>query len=342
MGRIIAVGDRSQAIYGFRGAHSASMDEIEKRFQCRTLPLSVSYRCPQAVVMKAREWVERIEWGPDAEWGYVGEEGTDWRGQAQLSSAPAVGEKCVRCDCTYTADMKEYCKDCPCGCSGCQYPSSVSKWRGLGDFSPGDAILCRLTRPLVEVAFALVRERKPVRMAGREIGKGLVGLCDKVARKDRSLDLQRFADDLDEYWNAQRAELAAKRKFAELGNLEDKIMTIRVFMEGSEYGDIAGHVRGGNMGSAPETVGDMIEQIERLFSDNGDKERTITLSTIHRAKGLEWSRVFVLNASELMPFKWARQDWELSQERNLCYVAATRARRELRYITSRDLGLGGD
>jgi superfamily I DNA/RNA helicase len=69
MGRIIAVGDRNQAIYGFRGAHSASMDEIKKRFNARTLPLSVSYRCPQAVVLKAREWVERIEWAEGAEDG---------------------------------------------------------------------------------------------------------------------------------------------------------------------------------------------------------------------------------------------------------------------------------
>lgn len=52
--RIIAVGDRFQAIYAFRGALSNSMDLLKDRFRMVELPLSVTYRCPRAVVKEAQ------------------------------------------------------------------------------------------------------------------------------------------------------------------------------------------------------------------------------------------------------------------------------------------------
>jgi DNA helicase-2/ATP-dependent DNA helicase PcrA len=55
--RLIAVGDPHQAIYGFRGANSDSMQRIAKRFSCKTLPLSVSYRCPKATVREAQRFL---------------------------------------------------------------------------------------------------------------------------------------------------------------------------------------------------------------------------------------------------------------------------------------------
>lgn len=54
-GRVVAVGDRHQAIYAFRGADSDSMELIAKRFNCIAYPLDVSYRCSQAVVAEARK-----------------------------------------------------------------------------------------------------------------------------------------------------------------------------------------------------------------------------------------------------------------------------------------------
>lgn len=55
--RIIAVGDPHQAIYGFRGADSNAMANLAKRFKAVTLPLSVSYRCPKAVVREAQKFL---------------------------------------------------------------------------------------------------------------------------------------------------------------------------------------------------------------------------------------------------------------------------------------------
>jgi superfamily I DNA/RNA helicase len=46
---------------------------------------------------------------------------------------------------------------------------------------------------------------------------------------------------------------------------------------------------------------------------------------------LENERVFFL-CPELIPSKFATQPWEFEQERNLYYVAVTRAKRELVYV----------
>jgi DNA helicase-2/ATP-dependent DNA helicase PcrA len=56
----------------------------------------------------------------------------------------------------------------------------------------------------------------------------------------------------------------------------------------------------------------------------------VTLSTIHRAKGLEWHTVFLCACNDgAMPHGLAATPDELDEERRLCYVAFTRAARRL-------------
>lgn len=55
-GRLVAVGDPNQAIYGFRGADADAMDLLEKDFQMIRMPLSVSFRCSKAVVREAQKF----------------------------------------------------------------------------------------------------------------------------------------------------------------------------------------------------------------------------------------------------------------------------------------------
>ena len=59
-GRLIAVGDPHQAIFGFTGADNDALDQIRTEFNAITLPLTVTYRCPKAVVAHARQWVSHI------------------------------------------------------------------------------------------------------------------------------------------------------------------------------------------------------------------------------------------------------------------------------------------
>lgn len=76
--RVVAVGDPAQAIYGFRGADSESLGLIAQEFNACRLPLTVSYRCPRAVVEHARQWVAHIECSPTAPEGSVADWGTKW------------------------------------------------------------------------------------------------------------------------------------------------------------------------------------------------------------------------------------------------------------------------
>ena len=259
--RVIAVGDSRQSIYGFRGCLSNSMGLLKERFGCHSLPLSISYRCPKAIVKKAQEYVSHIQSHESAVEGLVKED--------------------------------------------------VGSWP-LKQFLPTDAILCRNTRPLIEVAFLLIRNKVSCRVLGRDIGQGLV----KLVKKMKAFNVLDLTKKLANYRSKEAQKLIAQGKEDRLASLDDKLETLAVFME--EVGI-----------DAP--VSELISAIEALFSD--DSMGRLTLSTIHKSKGLQWPRVFILDPF-LMPSKWARQQWQKEQERNVTYVAITRAMSELYFITS--------
>src|SRR5271157_1123880 len=70
-GRIIAVGDPAQSIYQFRGADSEAIPNFITKLGAKTLPLSVTYRCPKLVVDIAQEVVPDIVAPDDAKRGTV-------------------------------------------------------------------------------------------------------------------------------------------------------------------------------------------------------------------------------------------------------------------------------
>src|SRR5690606_26687347 len=69
--RLIAVGDPNQAIYGFRGAHQNSMDLLKEQFSMRKLGLTISFRCPIAVVEEARWRTPHMQYPEWAKQGWV-------------------------------------------------------------------------------------------------------------------------------------------------------------------------------------------------------------------------------------------------------------------------------
>lgn len=70
-GRVVAVGDQNQAIYGFAGADMDSISNIKNKLNAKTLPLSITYRCPVSVVKEAQVLVPTIEQSPYAIEGSV-------------------------------------------------------------------------------------------------------------------------------------------------------------------------------------------------------------------------------------------------------------------------------
>jgi hypothetical protein len=78
---------------------------------------------------------------------------------------------------------------------------------------------------------------------------------------------------------------------------------------------------------------DVIIKIKELFSN--DKKSGICLSNMHKSKGLESERVFIIH-QELIPSKYAKLPWQMEQERNLEYVAYTRAKTTLGFVNDFD------
>lgn len=70
-GRVFITGDDRQAIMAFSGALSNSFHELVHKFSCTVLPLTVSWRCPRAVIEVAQRYVPDIQAAPTAIEGSV-------------------------------------------------------------------------------------------------------------------------------------------------------------------------------------------------------------------------------------------------------------------------------
>ena len=272
-GRVIAVGDPNQAIYGFTGADAESMDTIKSFTNARELPLTVTYRCPKSVVALAQRWVPRITAHESAPEGIV---------RSVSLAAKAGNGDGIFWDCA--------------------------------PFKAGDAILCRNTRPIVELAYAMLKRKIACMVEGRDIGQGLIKLAERF-KTDSTTQLTIL---LNEYRVQEIAKFTKMKQEFKAQEIEDRCETLQVLIECAES---EGHKR----------VSEVIDLINGLFGDTveGKKPECLILSTIHKSKGREWPRVFLLGRNRYMPSKWAKQPWELEQETNLCYVAVTRAQKEL-------------
>jgi DNA helicase-2/ATP-dependent DNA helicase PcrA len=71
-------------------------------------------------------------------------------------------------------------------------------------------------------------------------------------------------------------------------------------------------------------------------------DQGVRLMTVHAAKGLEFDRVFLVGMEEeLFPHMSAIADGQLEEERRLCYVGMTRARRSLYLSAARSRRIHG-
>lgn len=92
-GRLIAVGDPYQAIYGFRGADHDAIELIKAEFSAIELPLSISYRCPRNIVVAAQKYVFHIQPSETAIEGSV-------EHPKEFSAANFISNDVVICRCT--------------------------------------------------------------------------------------------------------------------------------------------------------------------------------------------------------------------------------------------------
>ena len=263
--RIIAVGDRFQAIYGFRGACTDSMDQMKRQFNMKELPLSISYRCAQNIVKEAQKLVPHIEWREGAPEGSV-----------VLAAIPDG-----------------------------QGPGAYELGRDPEFFPNAVLVLSRTNAPLFKVILHHVKNRRPCRVLSNFLDS-----FQSWIRGFRKIYCRDLLPRLDAWYEKERDALrergASKGRMAAL---QDKWQTAKLLAQ--EF----------------NTVAEMLEMLKSL-----SEGRTGPIfSTIHKAKGLEAERVYLLRP-DLCPAPWVDQDSEqMQQEKNLLYVAITRAEREFTY-----------
>ena len=173
----------------------------------------------------------------------------------------------------------------------------------------GDMVLCRVNAPLVGMAFKLIKMGIKANIKGRDIGEGLLSLI----KRSKAVSVDGLLDWVDDFFQTESQRIA-KRKNAEesaLIALEDKKACILAFCEGAV------------------NLGDVRDAIKAMFQDNSNTG--VLLSSVHRAKGLEANRVFILEG-HLMPHPMAKSAWQAEQEANIKYVAMTRAIEDLVWV----------
>lgn len=200
----------------------------------------------------------------------------------------------------------------------------------LARLLPGDMVLCRTNAPLVAHAMRMLKERRKVRIQGREFGEELVGIVNKLDAPNCVIGIRLLAE-----WHEKQLHKLNSWKFCPEDlkiALNDKWLALMALMESCD------------------SIQEVTDTIEKLFGTRCEKcnrlsksdvckkcgheqDKTgVLFSSIHRAKGLECehpdSGVWWLRYNKC-PHPSAKTIQELEQERNLCYVAITRAKNKL-------------
>jgi DNA helicase II / ATP-dependent DNA helicase PcrA len=182
----------------------------------------------------------------------------------------------------------------------------------------GDMVLSRKTAPLVSLCIRLIGRGIAATVKGKDIGKQIKSELEAIADITgfRYEEFNLFVEEyrrfkFQTYENLDNAEQLKE-------NLADKLNALSTIYSSQPNATCVAH---------------LCTYIDDLFSDD---ESPITLSTCHRAKGLEGDRIFIIKPED-MPMVWERQlGWQKEQEDNLLYVALTRSKSTLYIVGQPD------
>ncbi len=196
----------------------------------------------------------------------------------------------------------------------------------LDSVKDGDMILCRNNAPLIQIYNEFLKLGKKCYIRGKDIGNNLKAIVKSTRQDKLNVDCKedgvfvRLYDDLFTSRNKLMEKFGIDAETAmnspQIQNKLDMINALEVLSEGINAAE------------------EIMAKIDEIFPKR-DKKGGISLSTIHKAKGLEADNVFIACES-LMPSKSAKKDWEVRQEYNLMYVAYTRAKNILGFIDEKD------
>lgn len=181
----------------------------------------------------------------------------------------------------------------------------------INEVKSGDFVLCRNNRPLISLYFKFLSEGKKAYVKGKDYGSGLIKILEPLKHLSKTEAFGALQDQLDYIEDKLRENEVDKPKLHS---------TYRSFQEKIEMMSIIIN----NVGTPIKAF----EQLDKIFKDDGIG---ITLSTIHKAKGMENRRIFIIRR-DLIPSKYATQAWSMEQEMNLLFVAYSRAKESLIFV----------
>lgn len=188
------------------------------------------------------------------------------------------------------------------------------------DIRDGDMILCRNTFPLVRLCISYLANGIKAYIMGRDIGANLINMV----RNTRETFVVGVFKKLNRELKKIESNICTKRDM--IPREARETMTYQSFKEKIDVIE--------TLSKGLDKASEVIDKIDKIFSD--DDSEGIILSTIHKAKGLEKDKVFIIH-EDLMPSKWCLEiDWMLEQEYNLMYVAYTRAKHYLGFVQDYD------
>lgn len=193
----------------------------------------------------------------------------------------------------------------------------------------GDMVLCRSRTPLLKLYVKLLRRNVNCYMKGHDIGNALIEMLNGVEGEELNSDLQKdgvFVKLYDKMFN-ERNKLMQKNGL----DLNDATLTNTIMSMYDNINSLS------VLAERCRTKSELIANIKNIYKDESNG---VCLSTIHKAKGLEADNIFILCNSS-MPSKLAKFDWEKQQEVNLQYVAYTRAKETLSFVSEKEIGPSG-
>ncbi|HEY4000055.1 MAG TPA: ATP-dependent helicase [Candidatus Xenobia bacterium] len=351
--QVFGVGDDDQVIYGYAGATPDYLIRYDQYFPRATpYALEVNYRCPAPVVKAAstllsynqRRVAKTIHPSPHASSEAWQAESTDSGGLATR----AVARIQQWLDAGFLADEVAVLTRVTTSL----LPAQLSLLN--------TGIACRtavnetlLTRTGIHCALTYLRMgqgqpwtrediRETIRRPARKISRAV---SDRLERRPvwTARDLRTLAHDLQD-WEADRLEeylddLARLSNTVHKGSTRDVLRVLRTQIGLDQ--SLQGLDQSGPDRWSASHVDDLkaLEQVAALHPNVSTFEswlseglrvqskQGVTLSTIHRVKGMEWPCVLLLDASDgLMPHRLAD---DVEEERRIFHVGVTRARRHL-------------
>ena len=195
----------------------------------------------------------------------------------------------------------------------------------LAEIKDDDLVLSRTNGALIKLYTRLIKLGKACYIKGSDDDKNkLLGVVERF-RVGEELGKQFECDGL--FPRLYDDMISERNKLVDGGM--DMIDAINTQSVQSRYDTISSLT---TIAAGCNNVTELINRINRIYSRSNTG---ICLSTIHKAKGLEANNVHIICRS-VMPQKYAKTKSEIQQERNLIYVAITRAKHKLCYVSEKE------